>query len=52
MSTFILGLSKAWGMWAWVFSPLPFGDPYGAAFGLVFIAIWSLKVLMKGVRRL
>lgn len=52
MSTFMMGLSKAWGMWAYVFSPLPFGDPYVAAFGLVFMMIWCAKILMKGVRRL
>jgi hypothetical protein len=52
MSTFMMGLSNAWGAWASVFSPLPYGDPYVAAFGLVFILIWSAKVLMKGGRRL
>lgn len=52
MNSFMNGLIKAWEVWAYVFSPLPFGDPYVAAFGVVFIAILSAKVLRKGLRRL
>jgi len=46
MSTFMI----VWTTWAHLFSPLPYGDPYIAAFGAVTVTIMIAKTLKSALR--
>jgi len=47
MSTFML----FWTHWAGLFAALPYGDPYVAAFGAVFISVIVGKRIKSAVKR-
>jgi len=40
-----------WTTWAHLFSPLPYGDPYIAAFGAVALSIMIAKTVKSALRR-
>jgi len=45
MNTFM----TIWMMWAHLFSPLPYGDPYIAAMGMVSIAVMVIKTMKSAL---
>ncbi|HEY9079930.1 hypothetical protein [Magnetovibrio sp.] len=48
MNTFM----AIWAMWAHLFSPLPYGDPYIASFGAVTLSIMFAKTLKSALRHM